>query len=144
MSIPVPPLPEVFEVHIGRQAQEAQAAGRPEEAEKAIGYLVSEGATSAEEAKMFGDVARASLLARTMLEHVEAGRAAEADALQARIVDEYGPEVAKVVLAGLLVTAGRKQGWLPVEAYDLLMQLTDGGRDVADIIQGVGRGQPTD
>ncbi len=142
MSQPIRPLPDVFEVHAAKRAADAQAAGLPDETDRAVTHLVSEGATSPEEAKMFGDVARASLMARQMLDHLAAGQTAEADQLQDRIVNEFGRDVANVVLAGMLVTAGRDQGWLPEDKYDLLLQLTHGGRDVADLIQGVHRGQP--
>lgn len=136
------PLPSTFEVDAARRAAAAQDAGQHDVVAATVAHLAAEGSTEQGEATLLKDVAEASLLARKMVQALGDGDAARAAAMEEEIVAGYGHEVANIVLAGMLITVGRDQGWLPEKQYDLLMELTSGAGSVPDLIGDVRRGKP--
>lgn len=138
-----PPLPETFDVKLGRRMAAAHQAGDAAEVERARRYAVQEGSSSGTEQAFFDQFTRAMVRMREVISLREAGRAGEADELTAQLAAEFAPEVLQQVQVGMLFAAGRAQGWLPERDYDTLAAATSAaGAEVAEQMRHIRRGRP--
>ena len=139
-----PPLPEIFDVVLGRQMAAAHDAGDPAAVEQTREYLVREGAVDRAEQAFLDEFTRALVRMQQVISMRAAGRGQEADELTAQVAAEFSPEVLQQVQVGMLFTAGRKQGWLPERDYDTLAAATSSaGAAVAEQLRHIRRGQRT-